>query len=67
MFRDGEGAALPVLGRVSMDLTVVDLDAAPHVREGDWLTLDYSLPEASEVSGLTQYELLTSLGRRFGR
>ncbi|QVM82568.1 alanine racemase [Novosphingobium decolorationis] len=67
MFRDGEGAALPVLGRVSMDLTVVDLGAAPHVREGDWLTLDYSLPEASEVSGLTQYELLTSLGRRFGR
>lgn len=61
------GADLPVLGRVSMDMTVVDLGAAPDLREGDWLDVAYALPEASERSGLSQYELLTLLGRRFGR
>ena len=58
---------LPVLGRISMDLTVVDLSEAPAVREGDWLSVEYSLPDAAKASGLSQYELLTSLGRRFAR
>jgi alanine racemase len=66
MMRSG-GQALPVLGRVSMDMTVVDLAAAPQLREGDWLAVDYSLPEAAAASGLSQYELLTLLGRRFAR
>ncbi|MYL97906.1 alanine racemase [Novosphingobium sp. FGD1] len=61
------GAALPVLGRVSMDLTVIDLSAAPHLREGDWVSADYALPESSAATGLSQYELLTLLSRRFGR
>lgn len=61
------GRALPVLGRVSMDLTIVDLSAAPELAEGDWLELDYHLPEAALASGLSQYELLTLLGRRFAR
>ena len=61
------GADLPVLGRVSMDMTVVDLGGAPDLREGDWLDVAYALPEASERSGLSQYELLTLLGRRFAR
>jgi alanine racemase len=58
---------LPVLGRVSMDMTVVDLTAAPELKEGDWLSIDYALPEAAAASGLSQYELLTLLGRRFAR
>jgi alanine racemase len=58
---------LPVIGRVSMDLTAVDLSSAPDVREGDWLTLDYDLPRAATQSGLSQYELLTLLHRRFAR
>lgn len=61
------GRAVPVIGRVSMDMTVVDLTAAPDLREGDWLAVDYSLPEASVTTGLSQYELLTLLGRRFAR
>jgi alanine racemase len=59
--------ALPVLGRVSMDLIAVRCDAAPDLREGDWVEIDYDLPTASEASGLSQYELLTSLGSRFER
>ena len=60
-------ARLPVLGRVSMDMTVIDLSAAPQLGEGDWVAADYSLPEASALTGLSQYELLTLLGRRFPR
>jgi len=59
--------ALPVLGRVSMDLVAVGVDAAPGLKEGEWVELDYDLPSASKQSGLSQYELLTTLGARFER
>ena len=61
------GGALPVIGRVSMDLVAVDVSAMPRVAEGDWLAIDFALPEAAQQSGLSQYELLTSLGRRYRR
>ena len=60
-------ALLPLLGRVSMDMVVVDATAAPDLREGDWLDVPYRLPQAAERCGLSQYELLTTLGRRFQR
>jgi alanine racemase len=59
--------ALPVIGRVSMDLVAIDCDAAPHLREGDWVEIDYDLPSASAQSGIPQYELLTTLGDRYER
>ncbi len=59
--------ALPVLGRVSMDLIAVGCDAAPGLKEGDWVEIDYDLPSASKQSGLSQYELLTTLGSRSER
>ena len=59
--------ALPVIGRVSMDLIAVGVDAAPGLREGEWIEIDYDLPSASKQSGLSQYELLTTLGSRFER
>ena len=58
--------ACPVIGRVSMDLVAVDCSAA-DVTEGDWLSLDYALPDAARASGMSQYELLTGLGARFDR
>ena len=61
------GQRLPLLGRVSMDMSVIDLTAAPSLVEGDWVEAEYSLPEAATASGLSQYELLTLLGRRFAR
>jgi alanine racemase len=69
----GTGRALlasgyaPVVGRVSMDLTALLVDEAPELKEGDWVELDYALPAASAQSGLSQYELLTALGRRHAR
>lgn len=59
--------ALPVLGRVSMDLIAVGVDAAPDLKDGDWVEIDYDLPSASNQSGISQYELLTTLGSRFDR
>ncbi|MFC0203113.1 alanine racemase [Novosphingobium soli] len=61
------GTVLPVLGRISMDLTVVDLTQAPEIGEGDWVRADYAIPAAAAATGLSQYELLTLLGARFGR
>ena len=62
----GDGFA-PVVGRVSMDLTAICVDDAPLLKAGDWIELDYDLPRASAQSGLTQYELLTTLSARFER
>lgn len=62
-----DGHILPVIGRVSMDMTIINLTAAPGVGEGDWVRVAYDLPDASARSGLSQYELLTALGKRFTR
>ncbi|MBV9881668.1 MAG: alanine racemase [Sphingomonadaceae bacterium] len=61
------GGFAPVVGRVSMDLTAIRVDAAPALGEGDWVELDYDLPAAAAQSGLSQYELLTGLGARSER
>ena len=62
-----QARALPLIGRVSMDLIAFDASDAGAVGEGDWLSLDYDLPSAAARSGLSQYELLTGLGVRFAR
>lgn len=62
----GQGR-FPVIGRVSMDLAAICVDTETSLGEGDWVTIDYDLPEAAAQSGLSQYELLTGLGARFAR
>jgi len=62
-----DDAILPVIGRVSMDLIALDVGAAPNLAEEEWLVIDYHLPSQSRLTGMSQYELLTSLGTRFGR
>ena len=70
---DGDGVLfygetpLALLGKVSMDMVVVDLAKAPELREGDWLSVPYSLSVAAQQTALSQYELLTILGQRFAR
>lgn len=58
---------LPVIGRVSMDLVAVRVEDGADVREGDWVAFDRDLPKAAARSGMSQYELLTALGRRLDR
>jgi alanine racemase len=61
------GKPLSLIGRVSMDLLILDASAVPELTEGEWVTLDYDLPAAAEASGLSQYELLTGLSERLER
>jgi alanine racemase len=62
-----QNGKFPLVGRVSMDLIMLNVDAQPDIREGDWVSMDYDLQSASRVSGLSQYELLTQLGSRHDR
>jgi alanine racemase len=58
---------LPVIGRVSMDLVAVRVEDGADVSEGDWVAFDRDLPKAAARSSMSQYELLTALGRRLDR
>lgn len=58
-------SSYPLLGRVSMDMIVVDCSSNPSLQEGDFLQIPFDLPNTSLTSGLSQYELLTTLGNRF--
>lgn len=67
-----EDAALPILGRVSMDSVVVDIsDLAPNaLNEGDFVELigpHQTLDQVAALAGITSYELLTGFGRRLER
>lgn len=61
------GWDLPVIGRVSMDMVVVDCSACPDLSAGDFVDVPMDLPAQAALSGLSQYELLTVLGKRFQR
>lgn len=62
----GVTSAGPVIGRVSMDLIAIDARGS-DAQEGDWIDIDFELPDAALASGLSQYELLTMLGHRYQR
>ncbi|MBV9859761.1 MAG: alanine racemase [Alphaproteobacteria bacterium] len=66
------GARVPLIGRVSMDLTVFDVSAIdPAVaRPGEFIELlgpGYGVDEAARDAGTIGYEMLTALGRRHHR
>lgn len=63
------GRPVPVVGRVSMDLTAFDVTGVP-VGSGEMLTLigpDNPPDMLAEMAGTIGYELLTGLGHRFRR
>ena len=65
-----DGRALPLVGRVSMDLATFDATDHPALRPGDWLELlgpRRTPDDVAEAAGTNGYEVLTSLGRRFHR
>ena len=62
-----DGHSLPLVGRVSMDLTTFLVPGGCTIETGDWVSIDYDLASASRQTGLSQYELLTGLGRRYDR
>jgi len=62
-----DGRALPILGKVSMDMVVVDLSAAPDCVAGDWLTVPWDINNCAQQDILSPYELLTGIGQRLRR
>ena len=61
------GHDLPIIGRVSMDMVVLDCGTYPELAEGDFVNVCMDLPDEAARSGLSQYEVLTTLGRRFAQ
>lgn len=66
------GQPLPIVGRVSMDLTVVDVSALPEAEAQagtllDVLGPDQDLDALARDCGTIGYELLTQLGHRYQR
>ena len=61
-----DGARCPIVGRVSMDLTTVDVSGR-GAREGDWvefLGAGVSVDEVAAWAETIPYEVLTGIGRR---
>ncbi len=58
------GTAMPILGKVSMDMVVVDCSAMPDLAAGDWTQVPFHLPDVAQQTAVSQYELLTTIGRR---
>ena len=65
-----DGHPVPLVGRVSMDLTTFDVTDQPGVRPGGVLELlgpHRSADDAARDAGTIGYEILTALGRRYRR
>jgi len=66
------GHEVPILGRMTMDLTIFDVTDIPEnrVRTGDYIELfgeHISVDQAAAAAGTIGYELLTGLGQRYAR
>jgi alanine racemase len=66
------GARVPIVGRITMDLTTFDIGALPEnaIRTGDYIELfgaNIRLDETARAAGTIGYELLTSLRDRYVR
>ena len=66
------GRRVPVIGRITMDLTMFDITDCGHdaLQPGDFIELfgpNIPIDEAAEAAGTIAYELLTSLGARWQR
>ncbi len=67
-----EGIKVPLVGRVSMDLTTFDVSAVPEALAHPGATIDLIAPghgpdEVAAEAGTIGYEVLTALGKRHHR
>jgi alanine racemase len=68
------GRRVPIIGRISMDMTTVDLSGVPDVKIGDPATIigwdgdeRIELDEVARLCGTISYEILTGMGSRLPR
>ena len=69
-----QGQPCPVVGRVSMDLTTIDLSSVPNAILGDEVTILDSDPlspasvyELAKLAGTIPYEITCGIGPRIHR
>ena len=65
-----DGAPVPLVGRVSMDLATFDVTGLPGLQPGAWLDLigpGMPVDEVAARAGTNAYEILTQLGPRYRR
>jgi alanine racemase len=65
-----DGQKIPLVGRVSMDLTTYDVTDVPRIAPGDSLELigpGHDADALAVEAGTNGYEILTSLGSRYQR
>ena len=64
-----DGQPIPLVGRVSMDLTTFDATDVPELEPGGWIDLlgPGGVDALAEQAGTNGYEILTSLGPRYPR
>ena len=69
-----EGSRVPIIGRISMDVTVVDITGKPGVREGSVAALigtdgeeSITVDDVAALAGTISYEVLTGLTSRLPR
>ncbi|MEQ1857889.1 MAG: alanine racemase C-terminal domain-containing protein, partial [Longimicrobiales bacterium] len=68
------GGRVPIIGRISMDMTVVDISGVPGVRVGDVATLlgseggeSITVDDVADLAGTISYEILTGFTARLPR
>ncbi len=64
-----DGRPVPLVGRVSMDLSTFDVTDLPGLQPGSWIDLlgPGGVDSLAEQAGTNGYEILTSLGTRYPR
>ena len=65
-----EKTRAPIVGRVSMDLTLVDVTDLPAVQPGDWIEIfghTVGVDEVAAWADTISYEILTGVGNRVSR
>jgi alanine racemase len=60
---------VPIVGRVCMDQTMLDVSAVPEVKVGDEVTIfaDQQIDEVAELMGTINYEVVCLIGKRVPR
>jgi alanine racemase len=64
------GTFCPVVGRISMDLSIIDISEAESLSRGDRVEIlgpNVGIDDLAASAGTIGYEILTSLGRRYRR
>jgi Alr-MurF fusion protein len=64
------GKPCPIIGRVCMDMTMIDITHVPQAAEGDEVTIIGKEQTATQIAmqaGTISYEILTGIGQRIPR